>query len=99
MSEVFENDIDQLDEKELLSLEDDNNEYHDSAFDGKFVYPSPLYKVKLEYSSEGVYATSKPEFDLQPGDTRATTQETLHIVNPNDSQYAFHPTQYHSEPD
>lgn len=68
MSEVFENDIDQLDEKELLSLEDDNNEYHDSAFDGKFVYPSPLYKVKLEYSSEGVYATSKPEFDLQPGD-------------------------------
>ena len=68
MSEVFENDIDQLDEKELLSLEDDNNEYHDSSFDGKFVYPSPLFKVKLEYSSEGVYATSKPEFDLQPGD-------------------------------
>ena len=68
MSEVFENDIDQLDEKELLSLEDDNNEYHDSSFDGKFVYPSPLFKVKLEYSSEGVYATAKTEFDLHPGD-------------------------------
>jgi cell fate regulator YaaT (PSP1 superfamily) len=68
MSEVFEKDIDQLDEKELLSLEDDNNEYHDSAFDGKFVYPSPLFKVKLEYSSEGVYVTAKPEFNLQSGD-------------------------------
>jgi hypothetical protein len=27
MSEVFEKDIDQMDERELLSLEDDNNEY------------------------------------------------------------------------
>ena len=68
MSEVFEKDIDQMDERELLSLEDDNNEYHDSAFDGKFVYPSPLFKVKLEYSSEGVYVTAKPEFNLQAGD-------------------------------
>ena len=68
MSEVFEKDIDQMDERELLSLEDDNNEYHDSAFDGKFVYPSPLFKVKLEYSSEGVYVTAKPEFNLQSGD-------------------------------
>ena len=68
MSGVFHNDIDQYDDKELLSLEDDEHEYHDSVFDGKFEYPSPLYKVKLEYSSEGVYATAKPEFDLQPGD-------------------------------
>ena len=68
MSGVFHNDIDQIDDKELLSLEDDEHEYHDSVFDGKFEYPSPLYKVKLEYSSEGVYATAKPELDLQPGD-------------------------------
>jgi cell fate regulator YaaT (PSP1 superfamily) len=68
MSGVFHNDIDQYDDKELLSLEDDEHEYHDSLFDGKFEYPSPLYKVKLEYSSEGVYATAKPELDLQVGD-------------------------------
>ena len=68
MSGVFHNDIDQYDDKELLSLEDDEHEYHDSAFDGKFEYPSPLYKVKLEYSSEGIYATAKPELNLQAGD-------------------------------
>ena len=51
MSGVFHNDIDQIDDKELLSLEDDEHEYHDSVFDGKFEYSSfTLYKG-LGYSN------------------------------------------------
>jgi len=50
-------DIDGLSKEELASLEDDN--FADEVIDeGDFVFPSPLYRLKLEYSSEGVYATS-----------------------------------------
>ena len=46
MREVFENDIDQID---ISELEDDIIVEEENAV---FEYPDPLYKLKLEYSSE-----------------------------------------------
>ena len=50
MSDVFENDIDKLTSEDLAALEDDNVDI-DVGQDENFVYPSPLYRLKLEYSS------------------------------------------------
>ena len=52
MSDIFENDI--YDENEDISeLEDsDNGSYTSSSF----VFSDTLYKLKLEYSCEGIYA-------------------------------------------
>ena len=62
MSGVFEKDIDQID---ISELEDD---YIVEEEDTHFEYPDPLYKLKLEYSSEGVYATTNNNLDLTGGD-------------------------------
>ena len=62
MSGVFEKDIDQID---ISELEDD---YIVEEEDTHFEYPDPLYKLKLEYSSEGVYATTNNKLDLTGGD-------------------------------
>ncbi len=51
MSDIFENDIDS--ENDLSELEDDVGV--DLSSDG-FVFNQPLYKLKLEYSCEGIYA-------------------------------------------
>ncbi|MCR4938672.1 MAG: hypothetical protein K5930_01025 [Treponemataceae bacterium] len=67
MSDVFENDIDKLTKEDLAALEDDNAEV-DVVQDEDFVYPSPLFRLKLEYSSEGVYATVPEGMDLKFGD-------------------------------
>lgn len=66
MSDVFENDIDKLSAEELAALEDDN--VQQDLGSGDFVYPDPLFKLKLEYSSEGVYATVSGKMDLAAGD-------------------------------
>ena len=67
MSEVFENDIDNLDSENLASLEDEVSEV--SAEEAKnYVYPSPLFRLKLEYSCEGVYATTPKGMELNAGD-------------------------------
>ncbi len=59
-------DIDGLSKEELASLEDEN--FNEEVIDeGDFVFPSPLYRLKLEYSSEGVYATSE-KIEVNPGD-------------------------------
>lgn len=51
MSDIFENDI--YDESEdIADLEDDLSSYNSK----KYVFPDDLYKLKLEYSSEGIYA-------------------------------------------
>ncbi len=53
MSDIFENDIDNQIE-DLSALEDE-----DTASDGDddaVVYPDVLYKTRLEYSNEGIYA-------------------------------------------
>ncbi len=64
MREVFENDIDQID---ISELEDDIIVEEENAV---FEYPDPLYKLKLEYSSEGVYATTNNKnLELNPGDS------------------------------
>ncbi len=66
MSDVFENDIDRYSSQEdLSSLEDDADEELD---EGSFVFPSPLYRLKLEYSSEGVYATVSGSQEFRGGD-------------------------------
>ena len=62
MSGVFEKDIDQID---ISELEDD---YIVEEEDTHFEYPDPLYKLKLEYSSEGVYATTNNNLELVGGD-------------------------------
>lgn len=67
MSDIFENDIDE-DNEDLDKLED-NETSADTGDTGNFVYPSPLYLAKLEYSSEGIYATTSEGFiELKPGD-------------------------------
>ena len=64
MSEVFDNDIDQID---ISELEDDIVVEEENVV---FEYPDPLCKLKLEYSSEGVYATTtNTNLELNPGDS------------------------------
>ena len=62
MSGVFEKDIDQID---ISELEDDIVVEEDNQI---FEYPDPLYKLKLEYSSEGIYATTNNNLVLNAGD-------------------------------
>ncbi len=66
MSDIFERDIDN-DTEDLYSLEDKvyNTDTEDTS---NFVFPPDLYKIKLEYSSEGVYATTPEGMILNPGD-------------------------------
>ena len=63
MSDIFENDINEGNE-DLSALEDESSE---SRVTGTFVFPSPLYKLKLEYSCEGVYATAPEGLELSAG--------------------------------
>ena len=67
MSDVFENDIDKLTSEDLAALEDENVDI-DVGQDETFVSPSPLYRLKLEYSSEGVYATAPDGMELKYDD-------------------------------
>jgi len=64
MSDIFEHDIDNESE-DLYSLEDNNTVIEDTS---SFVFPDVLYKIKLEYSSEGLYATVPDGLDIKPGD-------------------------------
>lgn len=65
MSDYFESDIDAMGEEELLALEDQGSSEADSE---GFVYPKRLFRLKLEYSCEGVYATAPEDMDLKGGD-------------------------------
>ena len=62
MSEGFEKDIDQIDISEL------EDEIVDEEENQIFEYPDPLFKLKLEYSSEEVYATTNNNLALNSGD-------------------------------
>ncbi len=65
MSSNFENDIYEENE-EIASLEDTQEiENTDSS---NFVFPSELYKIKLVYSFEGLYATNPNKANLNVGD-------------------------------
>ena len=66
MSDIFENDIDS--ENDLSSLEDNDTSY-ESTSDEHYVFNEPLYRLKLEYSCEGLYANVDDEsMELNPGD-------------------------------
>lgn len=68
MSDIFENDIDDENEN-LAALEDSDIRKNTSGENENFVYPKPLYLVKLEYSSEGVYCSVPKKFpELKKGD-------------------------------
>lgn len=67
MSDIFENDIDS--ENIDLSQLEDYSPSKEEKIDENFVYPNPLYLVKLEYSSEGVYCSVPKNFPvLKKGD-------------------------------
>lgn len=62
MSDIFENDIDS--ENDLSGLED--NERSDFAEESQnYVYKEPLYRLKLEYSCEGLYANIADDSSLE----------------------------------
>lgn len=64
MSDIFE---EELEEVEDLSTLEDPQENTDVLDEGDFVFPSPLYRIKLEYSCEILYGTH-PTLDLKPED-------------------------------
>ena len=64
MSDIFEQDINR-DTEDLEALEDENIE--DSSSEG-YVFPENLYKLKLEYSCEGIYATVPSSIKISTGD-------------------------------
>lgn len=63
MSDIFETDID--DEDNLSNLEDNDSEIVESE---KLVIDYPLYQIKLEYSSETLYAKTNNNIQLNHGD-------------------------------
>ncbi len=62
MSDIFEEDIE--DEENLSSLEDKD----DDVQDDNFVFDTPLYVLKLEYSYETVYAKNDKNIDVRVGE-------------------------------
>ena len=63
MGDIFESDMDRVED---ISALEDNEDYAEENED--FVYPDNLYKVKIEYSVEGLYAQKGGNMDLQHGD-------------------------------
>lgn len=66
MSDFFENELDN-DNVDLSTLEDNINA-EDSSSSENFVFPNELYKLKLEYSCEGVYATLPQGLKIETND-------------------------------
>lgn len=64
MSDIFENDIDQ--DNDLSGLED--NAGVDIGDTSNYVYKEPLYRLKLEYSCEGIYANVEKDEEFEAGD-------------------------------
>lgn len=68
MSDIFESDID--DSENISNLEDNNA---DISLEGEnIVFDYPLYTLRLEYSSETLYAKCPDKITLQPGDLVVT---------------------------
>ncbi len=64
MSDIFEQDID-LENTDLSALEDEAVDIENSS---NFVFPEVLYKLRLEYSCEGIYATVPDNIKIKDGD-------------------------------
>ncbi|MFI3258067.1 MAG: regulatory iron-sulfur-containing complex subunit RicT [Spirochaetales bacterium] len=69
MSDIFKDDVNELTNDDIFSLEDDNIDDNTARTNaGNYVFPTPLYCLKLEYSSETVYATAPETMELKAGD-------------------------------
>ena len=67
MRDYFENDIDGLGEDDFSDLEDLEVPEVEVAHED-FVYPERLFRLKLEYSCEGLYAIAPEGMELCGGD-------------------------------
>ncbi|MCR5607208.1 MAG: hypothetical protein K6F69_10400 [Treponema sp.] len=68
MSDIFEKDIDS-DIENIADLEDSNYQYNNYKDDDEdYVYPENLYKLRLDYSKEGIYATAGKNLNPKFGD-------------------------------
>lgn len=65
MSDIFEQDI--YDDAEDLSSLEDGYTSDDRGFEN-FVFPKDLYRLKLDYSCEGVYATASEGLSVKAGE-------------------------------
>ena len=65
MSDIFEQDI-YDDTEDLSSLEDGYTS--DDRGSENFVFPKDLYRLKLDYSCEGVYATAPEGLSVKAGE-------------------------------
>ncbi len=68
MSDIITGNIDDLNHNDLLSLEDEGADEHSQHDNSNYVFPSPLYHIKLEYSSESLYVTAPSNMQLTGGD-------------------------------
>ncbi len=60
MGSVFDHDLPEETPEEIAALEDPQTDEHEQP-SGNIVFPEPLYHLKLEYSSESLYATTETE--------------------------------------
>lgn len=60
MGSVFDHDLPEESPEEIAALEDPQAEENDQPSDS-VVFPEPLYHLKLEYSSESLYATAETD--------------------------------------
>ncbi len=68
MNDVITGNIDELNHNDLLALEDEGAEEHGIHENKNYVFPTPLYQLKLEYSSESMYATDSSNMQIAVGD-------------------------------
>ncbi len=68
MSDVITGNIEELNHNDLLSLEDEGADDNNQHENDNYVFPSPLYQLKLEYSSESIYATCPSSISISSGD-------------------------------
>jgi len=68
MSDAFKGNIEELANDDIFSLEDENTgEHTPDAETRNYVFPSPLYRLRLDYSAESVYATAPDAMKLAAG--------------------------------
>ncbi len=68
MSDIITGNIDELNQNDLLSLEDEGADDSIHHANQNYVFPTPLFQLKLEYSSESMYATAPENMKLVSGD-------------------------------
>jgi cell fate regulator YaaT (PSP1 superfamily) len=67
LADIFENDIDAFTNEDLTALEDSAGEEIIQSSEN-FVFPDPLYRLRLDYSCEGLYAVVSDNSELHAGD-------------------------------